>query len=69
MSPQIKTELISRIIELELENTDLIFKGHKPSNGDFFESKRQELSTLRCIVYGYESKFCKKSGSSKTLFL
>lgn len=64
-----KSELTSRIIELELENTELIFKGHKPTENDFFSSKRQELSTLRCIVFGYESKFCKKLGSTKTPFL
>ena len=26
-----------------------------------FQEKRNEVNTLRCIVYGYESIFCKKN--------
>jgi hypothetical protein len=58
-------QILSRIIELEMENTGLIFEGYKPSEDDFFESKRKELTTLRCIYFGYDSKFCriKKGGN------
>ena len=37
MTEQTKNEMISRIIELELKNIELIFDGHKPSENDFFE--------------------------------
>lgn len=67
MSQQLKNELISRIIELELENTRLIFEGHKPKEDDHFQLKREEMNTLRCILYGYKTNFCKK-GSNRTLF-
>ena len=59
MTDQNLKQILSRIIELERENTDLIFKGHKPSEDDFFGPKRKELDTLRCVYFGYDSKFCK----------
>lgn len=69
MTEQNKNEMMSRIIELEYQNTQLIFNGHKASENDFFEPKRKELSILRCIVFGYDSKFCKiKKGSHGNLF-
>lgn len=69
MTEQTKNEMISRIIELELQNTELIFQGHKPEESDFFEPSRKELTILRCIVFGYDSKFCKlKKGSHGNLF-
>jgi hypothetical protein len=58
MTEQDKTQLMSRIIELESENTKLIFDGHKPKCDDFFEPKRQELKLLRCLYFGYKSKYC-----------
>lgn len=67
MSQKLKNELISRIIELELENTRLIFQGHKPTENDHFQFKREEMNTLRCILFGYNTNFCKK-GSQRTLF-
>lgn len=54
-------ELISRIIDLELEITTEVLKGHKPFVGDHLEIKRVEVNTLRCIVYGYKSLYCKKN--------
>lgn len=54
-------DLISRIIELELEITSEVLKGHKPFNGDHLEIKRTEVNTLRCIVFGYNSFYCKKN--------
>jgi hypothetical protein len=70
MTEQTKNEMISRIIELELQNIKLIFDGHKPTEDDFFEPSRKEMAILRCIVFGYDSKFCKiKKGSHGNLFL
>lgn len=60
MDAKVKTELTSRIIELEYEITVAIIEGHKPFYGDEFQSKRDELNTLRCIVFGYSSQYCKK---------
>lgn len=67
MSQEMKNQLISRIIELELENTHLIFNGYKPSENDDFQFKREEMNTLRCILFGYKTNFCKK-GSQGTPF-
>ena len=52
--------LISKILKLESEITSEVLKGHKPFVGDHLESKRNEVNTLRCVVYGYDSIFCKK---------
>jgi hypothetical protein len=69
MTQQDKTQILSRIIQLESENTKLIFEGHKPTRDDFFEPKRQELTLLRCLYFGYKSKYCSiKKGSHGTLF-
>ena len=64
MSPQEKEHLISRIIELEMENCQLVFDRKKPTNNDSFSEKRHELNLLRCIFFGYNSNFCNiKKGS------
>lgn len=60
MDPKIKSDLVSRVIELEYEITIAIINGHRPYFGDKYQSIREELNTLRCIVYGYESNYCKK---------
>lgn len=60
MTEQTRSDLISRIIDLEYEITSAIINGHKPSVNDIFQEKRNELNTLRCVVFGYESQFCKK---------
>lgn len=60
MTPQTKSELISRIIELEYTITIAVINGHRPYNGDQFHEIRSEVNTLRCLVFGYESQFCKK---------
>lgn len=65
MTEQTKSELISKIISLELEITTAIINGHKPSIHDKFQDKRNELNTLRCLVFGYESKLCKKNFVNK----
>ena len=59
MNPKKISELESRIIEIEYQLTTEISKGHKPFYGDHLESLRQEVKTLRCIVFGYESSYCK----------
>jgi ribosome assembly protein YihI (activator of Der GTPase) len=38
---------IGRIIELELEITDAVSKGHKPRDDDKFKEYREELKRLR----------------------
>lgn len=58
---QDKEDLISRIIELELQITYEILNGHKPFVGDHLEIKRKEVNMLRCIVFGYKSFFCKSN--------
>lgn len=69
MTQQDKTQIMSRIIELESENTKLIFEGHKSRVDDSFEPKRQELLLLRCLYFGYKSNFCKlKKGFHGTPF-
>ena len=61
MTEQTKSDLISKIIKLEYEITKSIIDGHKPSVNDKFQEMRSELNTLRCLVFGYESNFCKKN--------
>ena len=65
METKVKSDLISRIIDLEYEITSAIINGHRPSIGDKFQEKRNELNTLRCVVFGYESNFCKKNLDNK----
>jgi len=65
MTEKTKNDFISRIIELQLEEVRLIFNGHKPYIGDSFQSKRNEMEMLRCIVYGYDSNFCRIKKESK----
>ena len=38
---------IGRIIELELEITDAVSKGHKAADSDKFKERREELKRLR----------------------
>jgi hypothetical protein len=61
MTEQTKSDLISKIIKLELQITKSIIGGHKPSVNDQFQEMRSELNTLRCLVFGYESNYCKKN--------
>lgn len=61
MTPNEKEEIISKIIELELEITFSIINGYKPSIDDRFQNKRNELKLLRCILFGYKSLYCKKT--------
>jgi hypothetical protein len=38
---------ISKVIALELEITEAVMHGHKPTDGDIYEEKRRELIRLR----------------------
>lgn len=58
MTLQEKNQIISKIIEIELEITRSVINGHKPSENDEFFDKRQELNLLRCLYFGYQTKFC-----------
>jgi hypothetical protein len=60
MTQQDKEKIISRIIDLEYEITSAIIEGHKSSIDDKFQNKRLELNTLRCLLFGYGSEYCKK---------
>ena len=58
MTQQDKNLMMSRIIEIELEITRSIINGHKPSENDEFSEKRNQLNLLRCLYFGYRTKFC-----------
>lgn len=49
---------ISRILKLELEITQAVLHGHRPSKDDQYQKKRQELERLREEV---DKTFKKKS--------
>lgn len=69
MTQQDKTQIMSRIISLESEITSSIINGHKPSENDVFREKRNEITLLRCMYFGYRSKYCKiKKGFHGTPF-
>lgn len=53
-----KDDKISRILKLELEITEAIFHGHRPSEDDQYKEKREELKRLREEV---DPTFKKKS--------
>ncbi len=59
--------LIFKIIKLEHEILSEVLNGHKPFVGDHLETKRNEVNTLRCVVYGHKSIFCKKFGSKSLI--
>lgn len=70
MTQQDKNQIMSRIIELDLKITRSVIQGHRPSADDKFSEDRSELNLLRCLYFGYKSKFCGiKKGFDKTLFL
>ena len=52
-------DISKRITEGELELTMAVRNGHKPYIGDKFQPLRTEIQILRCIYFGYDSKFCK----------
>jgi hypothetical protein len=69
MTVQEKNLIASRIIELDLEITRSVINGHKPSEDDEFKEIRQELNLLRCLYFGYRTKFCNiKKGFHGTPF-
>lgn len=64
MTQQNKAQVSSRIIELELEMTLSVINGHRPLENDKFKDKRQELVLLRCLYFGYQTKFCNTKKNS-----
>jgi hypothetical protein len=69
MTIQNRNQIMSRIIELELKITRSIINGHKASENDEFKDERQELNILRCLYFGYQTKFCNiKKGFHGTPF-
>lgn len=54
-----KSEISSRIILLQSEITKSILNGHKAHDDDEFKGHRIELTILRCMLYGENSKICK----------
>ena len=54
-----KSEISSRIILLQSEITKAVLKGHKAHDNDEVIGHRIELTILRCMLYGEESKICK----------
>ena len=69
MTSQDRNQIMSRIIELDLKITRSVINGHKPSEDDFYKDERQELNVLRCLYFGYRTKFCNiKKGFHETPF-
>lgn len=69
MTQQDMIQIMSRIIKLETEITSSIINGHRPSENDVFREKRNEMTILRCMYFGYRSKYCKiKKGFHGTPF-
>ena len=67
MTSQDKNEIISRIIELQVEEITAVSEGHKPTMNDYLQPKRDEMDLLRCLLFGYNSEYCKlKKKSRKT---
>lgn len=58
MTQQDRSQIMSKIIKLELEITRSVINGHKPSESDEFSEKRTELNLLRCLYFGYDTKHC-----------
>lgn len=54
-----KNEIISRILKIAREETTLVFNGYKPSTNDEHQEDRNQLTMLRCMVYGYNSNLCR----------
>ena len=64
MTNQDKDNLITRIIQLQLIELESQMNGNKPTIDDKYKDVRSELKLLRCLLFGYNSEFCKiKKGS------
>jgi hypothetical protein len=53
-------DIIKRILDIEYKLFQSIREGHKACVGDQYHDLRVEVSLLRCMYFGLESKFCKK---------
>lgn len=54
-------EIQKRITDIEYELFISINKGHRPSIGYQYNDLRVEVNILRCLYFGNDSKFCKKT--------
>ena len=54
-------EIEKKITDIEYELFISIRQGHRPSIGDQYHNLRVEVNILRCMYFGYDSKFCKKT--------
>ena len=55
-----RSEIGSRIIDIESKITSEVRNGHKPHIYDKFREDRKELIELRCKYFGEESGICKR---------
>lgn len=64
MKNQDKDNLITKIIQLQMIELESQMNGKKPTVDDNYKDVRAELKLLRCLLFGYNSEFCKiKKGS------
>jgi len=54
-------EIQKKITDIEYELFMSIRQGHRPSIGDQYHNLRVEVNILRCMYFGYDSEFCKKT--------
>jgi hypothetical protein len=55
------TEIEKRITDIEYELFKSVREGHRPHIGDQYNDLRVEVNILRCMYFGYDSKFCNKT--------
>lgn len=51
-------DITKKITEGEYELFKVIRNGHKPYIGDQYQTLRTEIAILRCLYFGYDSKYC-----------
>jgi hypothetical protein len=54
-------EIQKRITDIEYELFKSVREGHRPHIGDQYNDLRVEVNILRCMYFGYDSKFCNKT--------
>jgi hypothetical protein len=54
-------EIQKRITDIEYELFKSVREGHRPHIGDQYNDLRVEVNILRCMHFGYDSKFCNKT--------
>jgi hypothetical protein len=58
--PMSENDILKRITEIEYELFLSIRNGHRAAVGDQYHDIRVEVTLLRCMYYGQNSKYCKK---------